>query len=253
MYQNVKLDGRTIFAFGDVHGCLKPLQSAVEFCREKALKDGAPSTFIFLGDYIDRGPDSCGTLNFLMSLSEEEDILLLKGNHDDMLAKAWRDPGCVEANKWWEHGGQRTLMSYGWDPLSDPVPGELSELVPEDHIKFIERMPLIIESERHIFVHAGLRPAVGLSQQIEHDLLWIRGDFLKSEHWFGKPVVHGHSPVKSLPEDLGWRINLDTGCFYSGRLTMAEFDQETTSPVLRTFSERGCEPSVEHPVKPRSP
>jgi len=242
-YTRLDLADRLVFAVGDIHGCLSNLMQAVDWCRGRASDIGVDPFFVFLGDYVDRGPDSKGVIEYLTRLRQEGDVGLacIKGNHDDMLVKTWKDPEYPRAGNWWEHGGQQTLASYGWNPLLHGFPDSLEDWIPSEHVEFLETMPLVAESANHLFVHAGLRPGIPLENQDPEDLLWIRGDFYRDTFDYGKPVLHGHTPERENPADYGWRIALDAGCFATGRLAVAEIAPGTPVPEFHLFNGTGKE------------
>lgn len=231
------------YAIGDIHGCLRQMLEATEWAAADAESKGANGLVIFLGDYVDRGGDAPGVIETLMNGPKDSHMrwLPLKGNHDDMIAKIWQDPEHVLAGQWWEHGGQHTLMNYGWDPLLDPVPRHLGEWIPERHAAFLGSLPLHYEDDDRIYVHAGLRPGVPLAGQSEKDMLWIRKDFLNSEWDFGKTVVHGHTPHRRNPDVKEGRVNLDTGCYATGVLACGAFDPGAREPRIWLSGNRPCE------------
>lgn len=141
-----------------------------------------------------------------------------------MLASVWYDPSHSSASAWWEYGGQQTLASYGWNPPHHRIPDHLSEWIPEEHLAFLKGLPLCSETDTHIFVHAGLKPGLELRQQSEQDLMWIRSEFNRSNHDFGKIVVHGHTPSKVNPKNHGNKISMDSGCFATKRLSVVALD-----------------------------
>lgn len=227
------------YAIGDVHGYLVQLEHALAWCAEDAAAAGMKGIVHLLGDYVDRGPDARGVIELLMAGPEEGHMIWrpLRGNHDDIFARAWRDPLDRQAAGWWEHGGQQTLMSYGWDPLRDLLPDTLAEWVPESHIEFLEGLPLMATTPEVIFVHAGLRPGIAIEDQDPWDLMWIRGPFLNSACDFGRTVVHGHTPDTSNPvyhPDVR-RVAMDSGCFMGGMLAAAAFNPGERVPRFMTF------------------
>ena len=204
------------FAIGDVHGCLDELRSLLELCRRCA--GGMEHEFILLGDYVDRGPASNEVIAFLMREQAAGKCRLrcLRGNHDDMLLRA-ADPARSDAElmQWFGNGGEATLDAYG---LDDPVE------LPADHLAWISALPVRVHEGERFFVHAGVRPAIPLSQQVEHDLLWIREPFLSSRQWHGALVVHGHTPTAGAAPDVrSNRVNVDTGACFGRPLTAAAF------------------------------
>ena len=180
---------------------------------------------VFMGDYIDRGPDTRSTLDILVERSRHGNAVFLKGNHEAFLVDVLRDPSLLD--DWLRVGGAQTLMSYG---VSSPAPGsehddpttlldELARAIPSEHVEFLRNLRPSFTCGDFFFVHAGVRPGVPLSEQQESDLLWIREEFLQSEEHFGKYIVHGHTPVRSA-ELLANRANIDTGAYATGNLTL---------------------------------
>jgi serine/threonine protein phosphatase 1 len=185
---------------------------------------------VFLGDYVDRGPDSYGVLDRLIERGQTHEAVFLKGNHELFLLEFLRDPG--KLNQWRQFGGLDTLMSYGVAPTFNATEAELDLLadalfqaMPVRHRDFLRRLETSFSCGDYFFVHAGVRPQLPLDQQREEDLLWIRDEFLRYEHDFGKIVVHGHTPVDE-PEIRSNRINIDTGAYATGKLTCLVLERD---------------------------
>ncbi len=214
-------DGVRIYAVGDVHGCAGHLDRLMATIAKD--EDGKPAQIVFLGDYLDRGPDSRAVVERLLAIrAERPGAVFLKGNHEDVFLAFLNDP--VGNADWLEWGGAETLESYGVErPLGrDPadLAVDLSARVPASHMEFLKGLELWRAFGDYLFVHAGLRPGVALEAQSEQDLLWIRGDFHHAapDKRPDKVVVHGHQPLRK-PLDAGWRIDVDTGACFGGRLT----------------------------------
>ena len=218
--------GTRVYAVGDVHGELAALTRLVAEIREDAA--GAVverQVLVFLGDYVDRGLDSRGVIDFLLAdPAPGFETVFLKGNHDAWLLAFLDDAGAGPG--WLDAGGQATLLSYGV-ALPSGVRGAarfqrlreaLALALPAGHRAFLERLELRHVEGDYVFVHAGIRPGVALESQQEQDLLWIRDEFLHDRSKHGKVVVHGHS-VTDRPEILRNRIGIDTGAYATGRLT----------------------------------
>lgn len=210
-------EGMRLYAVGDIHGCADLLDALMD--KIAAEESAALRTqLVFLGDYLDRGPDSRGVIDRLLAVRQKRpDTVFLKGNHEDAFLDFLLDPG---ANAdWIEWGGETTLQSYGVR-AADKVISRLNETMPDEHRRFLEALPLTAVFGDYLFVHAGVRPGVPLDQQQERDLLWIRGEFHRApkEKRPDKIVVHGHEPERK-PVDAGWRIGVDTGACFTGRLT----------------------------------
>ena len=225
-----------IYAIGDIHGrvdLLKRLLARIEEDLGELEARAAPRTvLVYLGDYIDRGPEAAAVLDLLLQNPLGLPSVFLKGNHEAMLLAFLEDPEGAWA--WLEYGGRETLMSYGLEIPPGPLPrtalrdlhGELREKLPRDHFAFLQRLRLTWSQGDYLFVHAGIHPGRPFKRQREEDLLWIREPFLSHPGPFEKVVVHGHTPCQR-PENLPWRINLDTGACFSNRLTALVLEGES--------------------------
>jgi len=217
----------TKFAIGDIHGTMKYLQALIGKCLAYAEKQQTRPHCIFLGDYVDRGPQSRQVLSYLQQLPEilgpGSKLTCLRGNHDQMFIDAVLHH---DVNSWFFNGGRDTLNSYARKPSSlgyDPLMGV--------HAEWLDTLPLAFEDEYRFFCHAGVRPGVPLDRQEPYDLLWIRREFLDFKHRHPKLIVHGHSPTLSGPDLRTNRLNLDTGACMGGKLTAAIFDDTQVAPV----------------------
>ncbi|MBB4379912.1 serine/threonine protein phosphatase 1 [Bradyrhizobium sp. Rc3b] len=218
-------DGVRVYAIGDVHGRADLLQSLLTVI-DVDLARSAPERAIqvFLGDYVDRGPDSRGVLDLLIERSKTHETVCLKGNHEIFLLEVLKDPARLQ--EWRHYGGLLTLVSYGITPTMNPSAEQQVELIeglqralPPEHLAFLQQLPSSFTCGDFFFVHAGVKPGVPLERQKDEDLLWIREEFLASEERFGKYIVHGHTPV-SAPDIRPNRINIDTGAYATGNLTL---------------------------------
>jgi serine/threonine protein phosphatase 1 len=213
------------FAIGDIHGCYQELKSLLAVCEKVgAVQD---MRFVFVGDYIDRGPDPKTVIDFLIDRQHRQPnrFVFLRGNHEQMLIDA-ADSGRSYRDllNWLVNGGEQTLDSYQVD---DP------RAIPADHLAFIAALPLRLVDRHRLYVHAGIRPGVPLSDQSPDDLLWIREPFLSCDDDCGALVVHGHTPTESgLPDLRVNRLNIDTGCVLGGPLTAAMFSDLERFPVM---------------------
>jgi serine/threonine protein phosphatase 1 len=210
------------YALSDIHGHLDKLVRLVAQCHSNAADDAAQ--FIFLGDYIDRGPDSRGVIEYLIDFQRRQpgDAVCLCGNHEDLALSAVDDPG--EIAQWVAaNSGDTTLRSYGVT-----VPSEL----PAKHVDWMRALGTHHDDGRRFFVHAGVNPSRPLDRQDRHDLLWMRQPFLSESREYGRLIVHGHTPLKGGQPDLRTnRVNIDTGAGMGGPLTAAIFDDRTTAPI----------------------
>ena len=188
---------------------------------------------VFLGDYIDRGPESREVLDLLVARDRSFRSVFLKGNHERYLTEFLGNPPILEA--WQRLGGLETLMSYGIRPTLNAdaatqtqLAAALDQALPKSHRQFLGNLESSFMCGDFFFVHAGVRPGVPLNKQREEDLLWIRQDFLLYEEDFSKIIVHGHTPVME-PEVRSNRINIDTGAYATGQLTCLVLERDKMS------------------------
>ena len=221
-----------IYAVGDIHGQFEELQRVLDLIVE----DGGPDAkIIFLGDYVDRGPDSRSVVQTLMDgVNDGRNWHPIKGNHDRYFTRFMSDQTIYDPatrpDLFWFNprlGGDKTMLSYGVDAPDGAPVGPIHEAaqaaVPQAHLDFLDALPLVHHEKELLFVHAGLRPGVPLSEQAEDDLVWIRDGFLEHPDPFDWLVVHGHTAL-DYPEHAGNRVNLDGGAGYFRPLHAAVFD-----------------------------
>jgi calcineurin-like phosphoesterase family protein len=216
--------GFRIYAFGDIHGRLDLLDELLSRAvRDSAARPVTRPLFVFLGDYIDRGPSSRETIDRLIAHGQQHECVFLKGNHEQVATKCLSDRSLFD--QWTRFGGVETLVSYGVmpkPPLDEPqivrLQAAFHDALPQTHFRFFRDLQKSFACGDFLFVHAGVKPNVELSRQKESDLLWIREEFLSSNEDFGKIIVHGHTPSSEV-EVASNRINIDTGAYATGRLT----------------------------------
>jgi serine/threonine protein phosphatase 1 len=223
--------GVRIYAIGDIHGRADLLEDALKrIDTDLANSRTSVSVEVFLGDYIDRGPESRRVLDQLVARKRTHQTVFLKGNHETFLMDFIVDPTILSA--WERLGGLETLMSYGVVPSINSnhfsqvqLAADLNRTFPESHRAFLAALKSSFTCGDFFFVHAGVRPGIPLAKQKEEDLLWIRDDFLVCEDDFSKIIVHGHTPVRQ-PDIRPNRINIDTGAYVTGQLTCLRLEDE---------------------------
>ena len=225
------------YAIGDIHGHLDLLQRA----HALALQDQAlfgPAPIVHIGDLVDRGPASRDVIDYLgQGIAAGKDWLVIKGNHDRMFAQflddpTWHDPG-LRPDMSYLHpriGGASTLASYGVKNAADrpvaKVHAEAVAAVPAAHRAFLRGLPTSVQRGDACFVHAGIRPGVALTDQVEDDLVWIRAPFLEDTRDHGPLIVHGHTAIDRATH-FGNLLNLDSGAAYGGPLSCVVLDGRT--------------------------
>jgi serine/threonine protein phosphatase 1 len=225
-------NGRRIYAVGDIHGCADLLSDIFDRIDDDLKSRPTPEVVhVFLGDYIDRGPDSRQVIELLIARQRENDVVFLKGNHEIYIMNFLKTPRILD--DWQRLGGLETLMSYGINPIINAnaaaqarIAIDFDRVLPESHRQFLNHLTLSFTCGDFFFVHAGVRPGVPLERQRDEDLLWIRQEFLLCENDFGKIVVHGHTPVP-YPDVRPNRINIDTGAYATRRLTCLVLEGNT--------------------------
>ena len=210
------------YVIADLHGRRDLLDAALGGIE---MKEGDNNyKIVFLGDYVDRGPNSCGVLERLIAGPKKENAtwVCLKGNHDSMLSWVCRNVGPT-AKAWSEDYAHHTFASYP------------EGIVPKEHLDWIDALPLYHEDAHRIYVHAGIHPGLPLDKQREDMLLWFRypDDFDKDYN--GKHIVHGHTAKKKGPVRLQWRSNYDTAAWNTGRLVVGGFDDAIAGGAVTFF------------------
>jgi serine/threonine protein phosphatase 1 len=230
--------GTVYFAIGDVHGESAKLHALHDAILDRIVFEKLPARIIHLGDYVDRGPDSRGVIERVMTLeakfagSKTVEVISLMGNHEQMMLDAYDAPG--DAGNWWSQGGAEAADSYaGGSGLAD---ANWRETIPREHITWLRHLPRMYRDEdrRLVFVHAGIDPAT-FPDCSEGVRLWTRSNnFFDHDRWPKREelrnllVIHGHTPKSYQPELFPHRINVDTGAVFGGPLTavMLKDDEE---------------------------
>ena len=233
--------GAVVWAVGDVHGRLDLLEPLIEaILGDLAASSVARKVIVFLGDYIDRGPDSRGVLDRLIRLKGQPGIetRFLRGNHEDRMEAFLTQPDLGPG--WCDYGGREALMSWGVTPpmLKTDARGwataceRLNAAVTDEQRAFLRDQEAGLALGDYFFAHAGARPGVPLSRQDPQDLMWLRGAFLDHPAPFEQVVVHGHTPSEAVHADHR-RIGIDTGAYATGVLTALRLEDEARE-VLQT-------------------
>ncbi len=216
------------YVVGDIHGCLDELSRLLE-----NLPLETSDRLIFLGDYVDRGPDSKGVISYLIEWQEktEQEVIFLKGNHEDMFLSYLGLSGQY-GDMFLVNGGTFTLRSYGVSPINGSRQEILSR-IPQAHIEFLKGLRTYYLMEPFLCVHAGVHPSKPLSEQSEEELLWIRNEFIFNRHLLPYTVLFGHTPQKEVFFDLPYKVGLDTGLVYGDELSCLECNEKLLFRVKR--------------------
>lgn len=210
-----------VYAIADLHGRLDLLELALAEIEKRE-----PGTVVFLGDYIDRGPNPSGVIERLISGPTVPGWrwVCLKGNHEDIMRRAYHDK--ININWWLQNGGGATLLSYGQEVGQRAEP---AKYVPKVHIEWIESLPLWHNESYRFFVHGGFNHRASPFEQHEETLLWKLYNFGDDDFdlpYFGFHVVHGHRQFENGPKLYEHRTDLDCGAFYTDRLVVGVFDDD---------------------------
>ena len=210
------------FAIGDIHGCLDKLEHLIAACEAHA--DGRPARWVFLGDYVDRGPDSRGVIELLMRRQQAQPgrVVCLRGNHEQMAIQAHADLRAMPL--WLANSGASTQRNYP----------ETKGRIADAHLAWLAALPFCHDDGLRFFVHAGIDLAEPLDRQDNDVMLWMREPFLSEcdQVDCGRFIVHGHTPLKGGRPDLRRRrLNLDTAAVLGGPLTAAAFDDSRAEPL----------------------
>jgi len=219
-------DDKILVAVGDIHGQLSALTALFTNIEATLPRNSKTVTFVFLGDYIDRGPSSKAVIDLLLDWKTDHNCMFLRGNHEASLLNFLDDP--IDNRNWLRYGGIETLISYNIFPKPGAISAkglvqirdQLAETLPDNHIEFFNSLISSYQEEDFMFVHAGINPNLPLSENTEDDLLWIRDPFLKHRGLYEKVIVHGHTITSDAkPEIHPNRVGLDTGSYATGVIT----------------------------------
>ena len=225
-------EGLRVYAVGDVHGCLNELNGLLDAIHKDIAGDQVETHLVFLGDLVDRGPNSAGVINRILERSLPTDRWdCVMGNHEEVMLGCF--DGRIELyDSWLRYGGVQTLESYGLSPAelfgaALDLAAPMRKAIPPEHIRFLMSLKDYVMVGDYLFVHAGIRPNVPLERQSSRDLRWIRDGFLEDRTDHAMMVVHGHTIVPEV-DFRGNRIAVDTGCYVTGKLSalVLESDQK---------------------------
>ncbi len=224
--------GYRAYAVGDVHGRLDLLDRILEVIEEDAGRRPARKTLlVFLGDLIDRGPDSRGVVERLRTFRHDRiKPYFLAGNHEEVLLRLLAGERGILAS-WLQFGGAECLASYGVDPSALAGRSEgiglaiVKQAIPDIHANFLGSFADTLSFGDYLFVHAGIRPGIDLPLQSQADLRWIRSPFLDHDDDHGFVVVHGHT-ISDTVDERPNRIGIDTGAYRTGVLTALVLEGE---------------------------
>ena len=219
-----------IFAIGDIHGCLKQLVTLQDKIFNYPQYNKEEDLLLYLGDYIDRGPSSKDVINHILQLQTEGiKSIFLMGNHEQFMIDFLFNK-INNLSNWIMNGADQTFKSYNIeiaefikdgfeDDNIDKVRDVFLSKLTKEHVYFFKNLEITYTMGDYLFVHAGINPEKSLSEQSDIDFIWSRSDkFFDKNFKFEKIIVHGHSPEKEVV-NFPYRINIDTGCFFSGKLS----------------------------------
>ena len=222
--------GQTAYVVGDIHGRLDLLDQLLErIGRDIAERRPEKTLIVFLGDLLDRGPDSAGVVERLRTYrGEGVRTVFLLGNHEEVLLRILAGEAQLIPS-WLKFGGAQCLRSYGGDPLRIATLGDeaaveaIRGVIPSEHLEFISSFADTCRFGDYLLVHAGIRPGIELDQQAQQDLRWICEPFLGDDTDHGFVVIHGHT-IRPEIEERPNRIGIDTGAYATGVLTALVID-----------------------------
>ena len=226
-----------IFAIGDIHGCLKELSSLHTKILNHSNYKKDNDLLVYIGDYIDRGPEVKGVINEIIKLQKENiKTVFLMGNHEQVMIDFLFNK-INNLRLWLNLGADQTFKSYNIevagfikdgfeDDKIDRLRNVLLNELSNEHIHFLKNLRLSYSIGKYLFVHAGINPEKVLKDQDKMDFLWSRSDqFFDKNFKFEQIIVHGHTPEKEVI-NFPYRINIDTGCFFSGKLSCVHLNDQ---------------------------
>jgi serine/threonine protein phosphatase 1 len=234
----------TIYAVGDVHGCLDLLLQLEQIIEHDAAGRKGEKLIVYLGDYIDKGPSSAAVIDHLLSSElTHSKRLCLAGNHEEMMLSFLQKP--TPRHAWLSSGGINTLESYGldWKKCGSRAFGhQLHGMIPSEHLDFIKSLPAILAVPEYRFSHAGYNANVHFDEQNDNDLLWSRPRPTVDATTDFK-IVHGHTPTERINLS-GHTISVDTHAYSSGKLSCLRLTLGDAPEVLETQARSSRPPDL---------
>jgi serine/threonine protein phosphatase 1 len=229
----------TYYAIGDVHGEIEKLETLLGFIRDDARDRNGPHQIVFLGDLIDRGPDSRAVVTRAKYLCESGQAIAIRGNHEELMLHAYDQRESIGIYHWAENGGDETILSY---VRANGFADDFRDAIDRDHIAWLRGLPVMVRVEPRglVFVHGGIDPKT-FPNCTDELRMWTRSrSFFDSHRWPDRAelsdllVVHGHTPtVDFKPEQQERRINVDTGACFGGPLTAVVLAPAVSARFLR--------------------
>lgn len=220
-------DSARFFIVGDIHACPKELETLLT-----ALGLQSEDRLVFLGDYIDRGLDARAVVDLLLGMKADAvcQLTFLKGNHEDMFLDFLGLPG-NHGEAFLVNGGVPTLGSYGL--LRSSVGQDAAAQLPPEHLQFYCSLETMFIDDETVCVHAGLNPTRSFPEQTDEERLWIRQEFIARPHSFPYTVVFGHTPQREVLFDLPYKVGIDTGLVYGGKLSCLEITERKLFQIAK--------------------
>jgi serine/threonine protein phosphatase 1 len=233
-YRELPSIPKRLYTIGDIHGCQRETALLLDFLTSKE-KLSQEDQIIFIGDYIDRGPDSKGVIELLLQFRKSfPKTIFLKGNHEDMLLAYLGFEGSM-GEVYLLNGGGEMLTSYGVPEESKAA--DLFMAMPETHRDFFKDLDRYVVVDKYAFAHAGLDPLRSLHSQVDEDLFWIRDEFINNIHHFDKTILFGHTPFEDVVFHLPYKIGIDTGLVFGNKLTCVELVEQKLLQISRGAAE----------------
>jgi serine/threonine protein phosphatase 1 len=238
-------EGIRAYAIGDIHGRLDLLEQMMTHIERDVAVNTTQNVIkiVFLGDYIDRGPQSCAVIERLIQIRQHSPhVICLMGNHEEILLNIIHgrsDDKMIDS--WLGYGGRETLASYGissrvlYSDNIDDITQAARTSIPKAHADFLASLDFNIGYGDYFFVHAGIHPARPLTEQRTQDFLWIREPFLGYTEPLEKMIIHGHSISRAVEERVH-RIGIDTGAYATGKLTAIILENNTRRFIETSYA-----------------